>query len=266
MQQARALPDEPTYVQHVNCRHGNLIMSTPALRAIAEATGKPVGVWFDTESCAEMVRDAPFIRRLDERPADPLFDSRAINQRIPDYLYQYKLFAQPYGHAGPVPHTYVDRVQVPAELWRARPYIAIVRGSGAKRYDGQKNPPDQIYQHIVIHLTFETPLTVVLVGHPDDQRLWSAEAWEQIKAAGAVTQLRNDIRFALGAVRGALGVVANDTGLYHAAGALDKPLLALWKGTNIDKNRTPSDATTYSRRGNWKRDFKGWLDGLTSHD
>jgi ADP-heptose:LPS heptosyltransferase len=48
------------------------------------------------------------------------------------------------------------------------------------------------------------------------------------------------IRLALALIREADYVVANDSGLAHAAAAMKKPMCILWKNTSLPKNSNPN--------------------------
>ena len=52
-------------------------------------------------------------------------------------------------------------------------------------------------------------------------------------------------RMALAMIREADYVVANDSGLAHAAGAMNKPMTILWKNTSLPKNANPGKRTNY---------------------
>ena len=54
-------------------------------------------------------------------------------------------------------------------------------------------------------------------------------------------------------------VISNDTGWYHAAGALNKKTFVMWKDTPFEKNWSPGKDVFYSRKGNWTSDFKEWI-------
>ena len=54
-----------------------------------------------------------------------------------------------------------------------------------------------------------------------------------------------DIRESLALIREADKIVANDTGMAHAAGAMNKNLTMLWKNTKLPKNANPGVNTLY---------------------
>ena len=69
--------------------------------------------------------------------------------------------------------------------------------------------------------------------------------------------IKDDIIGSLAALNDADFVISNDTGMYHAAGALDKRQFVMWKDTNKIKNSTPSKKAYISN--DWIKDFKKWI-------
>jgi ADP-heptose:LPS heptosyltransferase len=69
-----------------------------------------------------------------------------------------------------------------------------------------------------------------------------------------------DIQLAITLISKADIIISNDTGLYHAAGAMRKKGFILWKDTLFTKNNTPNDNFFRSRKGNWKEDFDTWIE------
>lgn len=53
----------------------------------------------------------------------------------------------------------------------------------------------------------------------------------------------DDIRKSLALIRDAELIISNDTGLAHAAGAMNKNIIILWKDTMIPKNGNPGKNT-----------------------
>jgi ADP-heptose:LPS heptosyltransferase len=51
-------------------------------------------------------------------------------------------------------------------------------------------------------------------------------------------------------------VIANDTGLAHAAAAMKKKILILWKDTKFPKNSNISDKTEYLMKEDWINGIK----------
>ena len=75
---------------------------------------------------------------------------------------------------------------------------------------------------------------------------------------GDVVELDN-IRKALAIIRDAQLVIANDTGLAHAAGAMNKKLLVLWKDTPFIKNQNPGINTQYAMKNEWEEQVINFL-------
>ena len=53
----------------------------------------------------------------------------------------------------------------------------------------------------------------------------------------------NDIRQSLALIRDAKLIISNDTGLAHAAGAMNKEIIIFWKDTMLPKNGNPGKNT-----------------------
>ena len=53
-------------------------------------------------------------------------------------------------------------------------------------------------------------------------------------------------------------IISNDTGMYHVAGAFNKPIFVMWKDSPFEKNISPGEACFFSRKGKWLEDFKRW--------
>jgi len=72
---------------------------------------------------------------------------------------------------------------------------------------------------------------------------------KDIERAGGLfdgmTKYVGGIRLALALIREADYIVANDSGLAHAAAAMNKPMTILWKNTSLPKNANPNKNCSY---------------------
>jgi ADP-heptose:LPS heptosyltransferase len=234
---------------------GNLIMATPAIRAIAKETGLSVGVYFKSVTAALMVRDADFVFPLLQPPAKLLFRTGETGGTTPDYIHLYEKYARDkVGHAGPIPHTYADPVD--SEL--GNPAVVMVRGCASKPSMAiQKLPPDEIYGELA-EILVGAGIRVVMVGNPEDRKRW-------VRWPKGVEDLTGDnIRRALGYVRGAMGVITNDTGLYHATAAYQRPMWVLWKDRDLRRARVPDpgNIVRFKMKDEWKEGFEQWTQTL----
>ena len=259
-------PDRPAVIQKRGYEVGNFINCTPAIRAVAEVLGRRVDVFFETPAVAELVRDADFITPILKRPENgrvilTTFRSHRDAPERPDWLDIYDAVGRRmYGHHGPCPMTYVDRpslAEVGLEELEAEPYAAIVRGAASQRWHRAKDPGDAVYYFAAMTLFDDYAIRSVLAGGPNDARWWGK------KMAGWFDHIRdetgNGLRKALAIVANAELVVANDTGLYHAAAALGRPTFVFWKRTRFEKNRAPGASVTYGHESRWVKALAVWL-------
>ena len=218
---------------------GNFINLTPTIRLMADHSGDRIPVYFDLEFIRDCFLDCSFIEILTERPeSNPLFTSGLINHKnnCPDYLHVYKEVTKAMPLIGELPHTYVDRCE---EIEAPRYNTLFIRGSGSEElyYVSQKMPDDEYYkQYFAKNLA--GIYTEAFTGSDND--ITRAEGLFK-----DMTLYTGGIRLALALIREADFVVANDSGLAHAAAAMNKPMTILWKNTSLPKNAAPGKHTTY---------------------
>ena len=211
--------------QHPSFALGNFINCTPTLRYLAEPDGTPLPVLFNTEYVRQCFLDCPFIEHIDKPQGKRLFGSEMVCRANsePDYAY---IFRQVTGRQWSDQwHTYVDQPGAPAKF----PIPVIVNGSGSERegYVASKDVGAEPYL---------AAGSALFVGSEADL---ARNPWATSFHVG-------DIRRALGYIANAPCVIANDTGLAHAAGAMNKPLLVLWKDTRFPRCSNPGKNTTYA--------------------
>lgn len=214
---------------------GNFINCTPAIKWLSLRHQKPIPVLFEEEYLKVMFQDCDFMEIIEESHGimdEPTVDSKWTNQTQPDYMY---LFERISGSKENCPHTYVDSIQNPLLL--SRPYVVFIRG-GIFGSEPKKDPGQDIYFKIaeeVYNLGYE----IIYLGVDRDYTRWSVEFMAHFH-----NEL-GELRRKLGILNGAEFVVSNDTGLYHAAGALKKKGFILWKDTPFVKNQSPNKEFTY---------------------
>lgn len=217
--------------QHPNFALGNFINCTPTLKYLAERDGRPVPVLFHTDYVRQCFLDCPFIEHIEIPYGKRLFgsDLKCKANTVPDYEFIFRevtgqWWTEKY-------HTYVD---APGGMVMADS-IVLVNGSGSEReaYVASKDVGPDPY--LVANYQGRT----VFVGSDEDEARnpWSEQCNEV--ATG-------DIRNALAQIASAKCVIANDTGLAHAAGAMNKPLLVLWKDTPFPRCSNPGKRTEYA--------------------
>lgn len=202
--------------QHPHFGLGNFINLTPALRWLARRDG-PVPVYFNTPYVKECFLDCPFIRIIDKPEGQRKFGSELVCRAntMPDYAHAFQAVTGMRWNTAW--HTYVDKP--PFRDW---PIDAVlVNGSGNERpgYVATKDPGPAPYKH-ALAACLKMGLNVVFVGSEQDL---ARNKWARNIAHGI-----GDIRTALALIGQARVVIANDTGLAHAAGAMGKTPTVLW--------------------------------------
>ncbi len=249
-----------TYVyQHPNFGLGNFINLTPAIRWLSEQEGRPIPVFFSTEYVRQCFIQCPFIEILKKKPnTDPVFSSALTNPNddYPDYWHVFRVITG--NHWMPKYHTYVDRV-LPEECQTAARWytnymgypdrmlieeypgsLLLINGSGSdeQRYIDSKDVGETPYRHAAKLAAGWT--NIVSCGSYADMK--RAPYMVSIATQGCFGNMRRT----LGYLAGAKCVIANDTGLAHAAGALNKPLLVLWKNTPRERCKNAGTKTQYA--------------------
>lgn len=234
-------------LQHSDFALGNFIMSTPTIRYYAEKLGHPLPVMFTKEYVRECFLDCEFMEPIEYNPSyKVVISSNLINTKIPDYKFIFKYYTKE--DWDPRYHTYVDSPSgytIPTEK-----YIVVLNGLAGGYWKGKKEVDEVTHRHI----RESTNLPIYFVGSQNDLDVnspWMVTLADHIYL--------NDIRHCLALIKGAYKVIANDTGLSHASGALNKDLLILWKDTPFIKNTNPGKYTQYALKGEWEESIKNFL-------
>lgn len=218
-------------LQDRNYGLGNFINLTPTIRAMTDSLGHPIPVYFELKFVEQCFLDCPFIEILKEMPPErAMFTSGLVDFRntMPDYIYVYKEVSMRFDLSPDAPHTYVDECsEIPR---RKGKYTLFMYGSGNedKMYLNIKTPDKSYYEH---YMKGECIFTGSVV---DFKRV----DWFK----GMEVQL-DDIRKSLALIRDAELIISNDTGLAHAAGAMNKNIIILWKDTMLPKSGNPGKNT-----------------------
>lgn len=224
--------------QHPDFGLGNFINLTPAIRRLHELKGERIPVYFSSEYVRRCFLNCPFVQILDEKPEyGPLFGSDMVNPENdkPDYQY---VFERVTGEKWtPDYHTYIDHRNDAKE----GDYILIINGSGSEslNYVASKDPGMSAYLTAIKLISGPSKMQIVATGseHDAERNPWMidiADAYDFGK-----------IRLALMLISCAAWVIANDTGLAHAAGAMNKRLIVLWKDTPRERCKNPGLNTEY---------------------
>ena len=233
---------------------GNFIMITPAIKRISEKTGGPVDVFFSIEYVKQCFLDCDFMNIIGgsefvdivKKKAGPVIGNNIVNTEIPDYKYAFKkitgeTWSEDY-------HTYVDS---PKEFdFSEEDYMVVLNGLAGSYWKGKKEVDES--HHVLISGMSDMP--VYFTGSETDvsqNTPWATTVFDKC--------LIGDIRQSLALIRDAKKVIANDTGLSHAAGSMNKEMLILWKDTPFEKNKNPGVNTKYSRKGMWSNDIRNFI-------
>lgn len=231
---------------------GNFINCTPTIQTLYEHFKAPVPVFFRTPLVAELFSNWKKIQRIHQPTGNRLFGSNMVNREIPDFEYVHQRISKKLElGAIPVPHTYVDAHPPPAP-YKAGEYVVIVRGGiPGGWWEEKKEVGDPIYKYIMDRI--DLPKVIIGTSADYNRSLKRMEKWPNVKL------VLNDIKASLGLLNGAAYVIANDTGMYHAAGALKKDVFVIWKDTPFIKNKSPHAGCFYSQKDMWEQDFDQWI-------
>jgi hypothetical protein len=221
----------PFYVHQIASHAlGNFINCTPTLRWMSKKYEARIPVLFDTEYVKQCFLDCPFIEIIDAPRGKRLFGSELKAPKRSRWMDCEYIFRQVTGRRWtPEWHTYVDTV---SPIANDGP-VVLINGSGSDRADyvASKDVGEAPY------LVSEHGNRIFVGSHEDLMR----NPW-----AHEMPTHTGDIRAALGWIAVADAVIANDTGLAHAAGAMNKPLLVLWKNTPFPRCSNPGHHTQYA--------------------
>ena len=232
---------------------GNFINCTPVLQTLSAYYGEKIPVLFDTKVVNDMMLNASFIKPITSKPNRIcLFNSSLRNMEMPDWQYIHKTICNKLNIPSPkvIPHTYVDKVdtiKTPID----KPFVCIANGCAGAYWKEKKDPGEDIYLHICKKI-YESGRSIVFIG--SDKEKHKLESMRNKLGYGTI--VLNDIRESLGLLHKCDFLVANDTGMYHAASALNTRTFVLWKDTPFIKNKSPSINITYSQKDSWKKDFE----------
>lgn len=269
---------------------GNFIMCTPVIKALSTYFNQKIKVAFEDGVTAQLFKKCEFIEPIQ---TDYVNDSmlpcesdsvsptkRCIVHRVengiktekltmllssatgglhkPEWLHKWLLVEDFLKiDLGPHLNTYVDSYPSPSIL-EGQNYCVVMRGCAGPINSlslPSKDPGNEIYDFILNHLN--NKIKIVFVGNSVDNDRFIKKMSEKVDNK---VILLNSIEDTLGAINNARFVVTNDTGFYHASGALNKDSFVLWKDTPLIKNQSPSPTCLFSRKGSWEEDFKEWIE------
>lgn len=231
--------------QQWNFGLGNFIQTTPAIEELSKRNNRAIDVYFDLPFVADCFRDCSFINILDKKPnTKPLFTSvltgTSWNNR-PDYQFIYENVI---GEKWDGQRCYVDEpknYEIPKV-----PYVVFVHGSGneSRQYlDTKEVDPATLLS--AVNACKTKNFEVVFTGSINDL---TRNTWMQPYAKGI-----GKVRHALALISGASLVIGNDTGLIHAAGAMNKKTFVFWKHTQLPRCMNSGLDCTYLMKSEWDK-------------
>jgi hypothetical protein len=231
-------------------------MLTPTLKTLADHYGEPVPVFFSLDHVKSLFLKCPFIKIIDEPEGNRLFGSDMINQNIPDYEYVFFTVTRNLGiDIWDIPHTYVDSYQNP---FPEEDYVVMMAGCGVieDKWFDMKIVNEKHYHEIMQSIPKD--YKIYIIGTERDKELF----WKNIdQAPRDVEFILDDMTKSLGLIKHCRFMITNDTGMYHAAGALDIPAFVMWKNTNFEKNKSPGHNLTFSfHEEKWVADFQSFIE------
>jgi hypothetical protein len=223
--------DDIHILQDRNFGLGNFINLTPTIKALSEHLDMKIPVYFELDHVKQCFIDCDFMEILEKQPFDkPLFSSAMVDfrNRIPDWVYVYRETSKLFNLNPDAPHTYVDRASEIDGI--DKPYTLFMYGSGNedKLYMNTKSPDKSYYTDYMNG-------KCIFTGSEVD---YNRERW-----FNHMDHYLNDIRKSLALIRDATLIISNDTGLAHAAGAMNKNIIILWKDSALPKNGNPGENT-----------------------
>lgn len=274
--------------QHPHYAIGNFINCTPSIKILADHLCEKVPVLFSSNPVRDMYTDSEFIYPVtscdikdkelicssDDVQGNASFahllkpdlsNYLEVSERFiskPDWQRLAEMTMENLGVNRDIPHTFVDECDKPKEIESSN-YCVILRGCATHSVgaNGQgchfhiKDPGVDIYKHIIEHLN-QRSIRAVFLGAEDNKK----NIAELSAFAKNPIVILNNIRKSLGAINHAKFIISNDTGLYHAAAALNKKTFILWNNTPFTKNRAPGVHNTFSQRGHWIKDYLDWTE------
>jgi hypothetical protein len=224
-------------LQHKDYGLGNFVNITSVIfRKYLDDNYTPVNVYFESEYVKEIYTYCHFINSLDERPTSTPFLSsslicRANTMRDADFVLNHFYKAEA--------NTFAPNFHI----------ACIMNGCANPDKRHTKNPGAEIYNYIIEEL-HKLGYMTIFVGSNEDLRYSPF-------ARNCTEVMVGNPALCAAMIEKCDMVIANDTGLYHLAGAYEKDGFILWKDTLRPKNESPNPYFTYST--NWKEDFDEWI-------
>lgn len=236
---------------------GNFIHATPALQFISRITNRPVKVQIQNEYIKNCYLDAEFLDFENAYSSDPS-DYLQFHEWHPksledDYIYLFReMTGKEFQFQFP---TYIDRPNI--SRIQEKPYLVLLNG-GAKSGIGYEFPKKMTRKMLesTLFLADEFNYDVIFLGNDYDLETTQNEMTYFTDYCQVIL---NDIRFSLSIIDHSALVIANDTGLYHAASAMEKDVIVSTRvptrpnGIPSRCINTMNPHTTYADEDQWEK-------------
>jgi hypothetical protein len=223
--------------QHDHARLGNFIQCTPMIRALYEKYNTKIKVIFQTEYVKQCYINSPYIEIIDQPIGKCLYttrdlsptnikDSTYIQTKVLGYVSEYLPFIDEYDN------------------FKGN-YGVFINGAGSEvqSYLDRKLVSFETQKHVKEH----SKIPIIGLGSLMDQ------------PRNIFPGVYGDIPLTLDILNGAKWIITNATGFFHAAGALKKTQLALWKDCQRPRNENLNQKCVYSNKNNWETDITNFL-------
>lgn len=233
-------------LQTKNSGLGNFINITPIIRAMFIDTGKPVGVYFESEYVRQCYEMSAMIVTLNHKPNyEPTFTTDIYKRSIykePDYEYIWNKF---YPNS-PILPPFIDS---PLSVRTTDEYVGLSNGSG--------NHNNEIY--LSKKIIPESELRFLLSLLPDSTIMGIGSIEDGPFLYGIGCEVVGDIRKSITIVRDCKYLITNEGGMHHVASCFRKPTFVMMKGTHPIKNISQNPNAIYSFPVNFAGDIERFL-------
>lgn len=235
-----------SYVHQVwNFGLGNFVNISTAIEWVAVKQDAPVKVYFDLPWIGEIYKDCPFIEVLKSKPNNaPMFTSALTNTTKndkPDYQHAFEVVSgekwngqKPWGFG-----SWID-------LLGGKPIAVFICGAGNhhKDYLNTKIPSDNAYVN-AIRAAKKAGYYTRFIGTKKDLQIvsWASECDHIDVEDGVQVHYLSYAHL----------VIANDTGLAHVAGAMNKKMIMFWKDTQLPRCMNASNDCSYLMQSEWHK-------------
>lgn len=230
---------------------GNFVMGTHAINMLSKTYKKPINVYFDDKWIQEYYSGCEEIKPISAPIGQCYFRTSLININEYDGIYIQREVSKKLG--------IVPTFLYPALTGKFKDYkepieVVLISGNGSIDKIRQLKEIDYNVYNEIIKITKEYGFKITAVGNTNDYE-------ERLKLYSGIDEyILNKPSDIASAIKSALFVISNDTGLYHYTAAMNKYQFVMWKGTNLKKNFNPySDKKSYISR-NWVSDYKTWIE------